>query len=161
MQHIGKFKHNISVASEYAALSKEDEAAANILATQKHYRQACILLVQAMEKAIRAKIFTLVNPNLDYFREKNKHHSLDAAVEFLIEIVSTDSVIKGQILAQLNTHVLENTQYNHLHNNLRYPSYFKRYDSYSLLEIQREDFNRLRNRLISLRKFLDELGRLS
>jgi hypothetical protein len=158
--HIGKFKRNVSAASEYSMLSTQDEKAAAILAEHSHYRQACSLLLQAMEKSIRAKIFTLVNPNIEYFRDKNKHHSLDSAVEFLIEIVSTDPLIKEQILTQLTTHVLGKTRYGQLHNDLRYPKYFQNFDSYSLLETHQADFDMLQSRLTALRRFLAELDRL-
>ena len=70
--HIGRFRHKVKVSVEYANTSKSDEAAAQALAQSGHYRQACYFLIQAIEKAIRSKIFTLVNPNLEYFREKIK-----------------------------------------------------------------------------------------
>lgn len=155
--HIGKFRHKINVSSEFLKLSKGDEVSANILAEKGQLPQACYLLIQAMEKAIRAKIFSLVNPNIEYFRERNRTHSLESAVEFLIEIISTDSIVREQVSKQLNIHVLGNTKYGLLHNNLRYPAYFKKYDSYSIIEVEKVDFEILNNRLMLLRKFLDDL----
>lgn len=157
--HIGTFRHQVDVASEFTKLSKEDEAAAAALAQSNYFRQACYFLIQAMEKSIRAKIFTLVNPNLEYFRNRNRSHSLDAAVEFLVEIISTEKVVQEQVYKQLSTYVLGNTKYNHLHNNLRYPTYFDRFDAYSTLDIDYKDYETLKKRLQSLRLFLVDLHR--
>lgn len=159
--HIGKLKHKINVSSEFLALAKADEAAADSLFEEKHFRQACYFMIQSMEKIIRAKIFTLVNPNLEYFRSRNRSHSLESAVEFLIEIVSTDKIIQEQISKQLNFHVLGNTRYEHLHNNLRYPSYSNKYNAYSVLEVGPEDFGTLKLRLESLKRFLNDLHKFS
>ncbi len=158
---IGKFRHKINVSSEFAQLSRDDEAAADSLAEKGQLRQACYFIIQAMEKAIRAKIFTLVNPNIEYFRDRNRTHSLDSAVEFLIEIISTDKLVQKQVSLQLNTHVLGDTKYGHLHNNLRYPAYFKRYDSYSTLDVEVSDFEKLKTRLQLLRKFLNDLHKFT
>lgn len=159
--HIGKFRHKITVSSEFFELSKSDEVAARILANQGQFRQACYLLIQAMEKAIRAKIFSLVNANLEYFRDRNRTHSLESAIEFLIEIVSTDALVRAQISLQLKTHVLGNTKYGQLHNDLRYPSHFKKHDSYSIIEVEKPDFDILNTRLTLLRKFLDDLHKFT
>jgi len=156
--NLGKFKHNVNVASEFLELSKNDENAAYLLAEKGYFRQACYFLIQAMEKAIRAKIFLLVNPNIKYFRERNRTHSLDSAVEFLIEIISkNDELIKKQISEQIKQHVLGNIKYGYLHNNLRYPRYHEKYDSYSIMEIKKSDFDLLTKRLNLLRKFLNDL----
>jgi len=159
--HIGKFRHKVNVVSEFEKVEKSDVLAAEKLALDGSYRQACYFIVQAMEKAIRAKIFNLVNPNLEYFRERNRTHSLESAVDFLIEIVSTDEIIRKQISKQLNTHVLGNTRYNKLHNNLRYPSYFNKYNSYSMLDVTMDDYHRLKARYESLTQFLNELHRFT
>ena len=157
MQHIGKFKHKVDVSIEFANLAREDEASAETLADNNQFRHACSLIVQAMEKSIRAKIFTLVNPNIEYFRSRNRTHSLDSAIEFLIEIVSTDEIVQQQVSQQLKNHVLEDTNYGHLHNNLRYPTYSNKYNSYSILSVESNDFERLKGRLHSLKKFLNDL----
>lgn len=155
--HIGKLRYKVNVSSEFKALAKSDETAAEALASQGQYRQACYFIIQAMEKNIRHKVFTLVNPNIEYFRDRNRSHSLDDAADFLIEIISNDQVIQGQVSKQLKEHVLGDTRYNTLHNNLRYPWYFKKYDSYSVLEVNYEDYSRLKSRLDSLKIFLDDL----
>ncbi len=159
---IGKFKHRVEVSTEFNRLAKEDEDAAFALIEIGKYRQATYFLVQSMEKYVRGTIFTLVNPKLEYFRERNRSHSLEDAVEFLVEIVSKNNVtIEQQVKNQLYQHVLGDTQYNQLHNNVRYPVYFKKYDSYSILEITKEDSDLLFKRLLLLKKFLNELHRFA
>ena len=159
--HIGCFRHQINVSAEYANTSKSDEAAAQALAQLGHYRQACYFLIQAIEKAIRSKIFTLVNPNLEYFREKNKSHSIESAVSFLIDIIATDEIIKAQVSKQIYEHVLGGTHYSRLHNNLRYPAYFKKYDSYSMLDLVEKDYDFLKQRLNNMRLFLSDIDRVA
>ena len=154
--HIGKLKHDVNVSTAFMTLAKEDENAAEYLASFQQYRHACYFIIQAMEKFIRAKIFTLVNPNLEYFRDKNRTHSLESAVEFLIEIISDQQVIRDQVSSQLGI-----TRYNALHNNLRYPSYSRRFDNYSILQVHAEDYDRLKTRLHSLQLFLKDLHRLT
>lgn len=53
--------------------------------------------VQAMEKYVRTQIFSLVNPNTSYFRERTRTHNLDDLIEFLIEIICTNDQIKNQL----------------------------------------------------------------
>ncbi|MBX9936629.1 MAG: hypothetical protein K2Y10_08545 [Burkholderiaceae bacterium] len=161
LMHLGKLRHKINVSSEFSQLAKNDELAATCLATSGHFKQACYFLIQAIEKSIRSKIFSLVNPNIEYFREKNKTHSVESAIEFLIEIVSTDSITREQISNQIHLHVLGKTNYSQIHNNLRYPCYFKRYDSYSVLDVTKDDFDELKRRLNLLKKFLEDLNKFT
>lgn len=159
--HVGKFRHKINVAVEFERISREDESAADALAASGCFRQSCYFLIQAMEKSIRGKIFTLVNPNIEYFRDKNRTHSVKSAIEFLIEIVGRDDLIREQVSRQIYVHVLGKTDYSILHNSLRYPIYSRRYDSYSTLDVCRDDYDELRRRLNLLRKFLDDLHMFS
>jgi len=160
-KYIGKFRHRVNVSDEFYHLAEEEEQAAGALAQAGRYRQACYFLIQAMEKFIRAKLFSLVNPNLEYFRDRNRTHSLDDAVNFLVEVVSPDKVVQEQVFSQLNNHVLGTTKYRELHNNLRYPTYFRKYDSYSMLDIQKCDFDVLAHRLSMLKKFLHDMHKLT
>lgn len=159
-RHIGSLRHNIILSNEFLKLAKDDELAATTLANSGMYRNACYFIIQAMEKTIRSKIFTLVNPNLEYFRNKNRHHSLESAIDFMLEIISTDPLIKEQITNQLFNHVVGRTNYTHLHNNLRYPFYSERYNSYSVLEITEFDYKELSTRLHTLRSFLNDLHKI-
>lgn len=157
--NVGRFRHQVDVAGEFGRLAREDEAAAGLLAHSGAYRQAVYFLVQAMEKQVRAKIFSLVNPKLPYFRERNRTHSLEDAVAFLIEIVSHSETVRRQVKDQLHAHVLGEVRYHHLHNNVRYPVYFEKYDAYSVLEVGEGDYVSLRERLSSLKQFLKDLHR--
>lgn len=159
--HLGHFRHGVKVNHTFACLAKEDEQAANLLAQAGLYRNACYYIIQAMEKLIRAKIFTLVNPKIKFFRDKNKSHSIEAAVDFLVDVVSHQPLVKEQVAKQLKTYVLGQTNYRHLHNNLRYPLYFEKYENYSVLEVGKEDYQTLCVRLESLKKFLEDLHKVN
>ena len=157
MSKLGRFVNNVNVPNAYLAMSVSDERAAKVLFEHREYRQACYFLIQAMEKRIRSKIFTLVNPNHEYFRDRNRTHSLDDAVTFLIDICSTNDIVKKQITLQLQTYVLGNIKYNFVHNNLRYPHYSNKYNAYSMLEVNEKDFNLLCEKFDLLKKFLENM----
>lgn len=158
--YIGKVHHNINVANEYKSLAEKDEHVAIFLKSNKEYRHSIYFFVQAMEKYIRSKIFTLVNPNLDYFRKKNQNHSLSNAIEFLIEIISADSTVQNQIKRQLNEYVFENINFQKLHNNLRYPFYNTKFNSYSSVEFTLNDCEIIQKKLNDLKTYLEQLNRL-
>ncbi len=158
---IGAFRKKVNASQEYLSLARSDEVAAQKLSQVDCYRQACYFIVQSMEKYIRAKIFGIVNPNLGFFIEENRSHSLDSAVEFLVKVISSDPVIQQQVSEQLSEYVLGDTKYNHLHNNLRYPIYFSNQDSYSILDVGRNDYQILFVRLSSLKRFLNDIDKLS
>ncbi|WP_429168616.1 HEPN domain-containing protein [Aeromonas rivipollensis] len=158
---VGSFRRQVNVSQEYLALARSDEVAAEKLSQVDCYRQACYFIIQSMEKYIRAKIFSLVRADVKYFRDENRNHSLDSAIDFLIKVISSDSIIQQQVSKQLAEYVLVNTKYNHLHNNLRYPAYFSKSDSYYILDVGREDYQTLFNRLSSLKHFLNDINKLS
>lgn len=158
--YIGKINHNINVADEYERLAKKDEEVAVLLKYNREYRHSIYFFVQAMEKYIRSKIFTLVNPNIEYFRKRNQNHSLTNAVDFLIEIISTDINVQNQIKNQLNSYVFENINFQLLHNNLRYPFYSSKFDSYSSLEFNLNDCEIIEKKLAALKVYLQQLNRL-
>ena len=94
---IGKTKLNIPTPEiEYRRLDEDDEAAAHALADSGHFRQAVYLFVQAMEKHIRAAIFMRVNPNTTYFRENTRTHNVDELLDFLVEIVGGNDIVRQQ-----------------------------------------------------------------
>lgn len=157
---IGNVRHKINVSNEYEVLAKKDEEVALYLKKIKEYRHSMYFFVQAMEKNIRSKIFTLVNPNLEYFRKKNQNHSIDNAVEFLIEIISPDKNIQQQIKNQLNKYVLQDINFRQLHNNLRYPFYSLKYNSYSCVDFNQEDCEVIEKKLNELKNYLNQLQRL-
>ncbi|KGN00178.1 hypothetical protein Z969_10020 [Clostridium novyi A str. 4570] len=157
---IGKVRHNINVSNEYEILATKDEEVALCLKKIKEYRHSIYFFVQAMEKYIRSKIFTLVNPNLDYFRKKNHNHSIDNAIEFLVEIISPDKNIQQQIKSQLDKYVLQDINFQKLHNNLRYPFYNLKNNSYSCIDFNKRDCEVIEKKLTDLKIYLNQLQRL-
>lgn len=154
---IGKLRHNINLAEEYQKLSTADELSADILASHERFEQACYLLLQAMEKSLRAKIFTKINPNHKYFIDMNRSHSIEDAIRLFTDIVAGgDDIKKIQINQQLDNYVIKKTIYNHLHNNLRYPYFNNRHESFSRLTVVKDDFDELKKRLIWLKIFLKD-----
>ncbi|MFB6349401.1 hypothetical protein ACFBZI_08210 [Moraxella sp. ZJ142] len=154
---IGKFIHNVNLAEEYQNLSEVDELSADILASHKRFEQACYFLLQAMEKSLRAKIFTKINPNHGYFREINRSHSIEDAIRLFTDIVSGGEEIKKmQINKQLDDYVIKGSNYNFLHNNLRYPNFSNKYKNFSKLAVKKNDFDELKRRLNWLRVFLKD-----
>ena len=158
---LGKLNHNINVSEEFKSLSVSDEYAANILFVNGAYKQSSYYIIQAMEKLIRSKIFTLVDAKNEYFMDRNRTHSLEDAADFLIDILGTNEIVKKQVSNQLYKFVLGDTKYNYLHNNLRYPFYSKKFNSYSSLDFEKSDASILLGRLDSLKKFLKDINYIS
>lgn len=158
--HLGNIRHGVSVCNEYQMLAKKDEAVAVLLKEHSEYKHSIYFFIQAMEKYIRAKIFTLVNPNLEYFRKRNQNHSIDNAIEFLVDIISADENIQNQVKEMLNKNIIQGIKFQQLHNNLRYPLYNSRYDSYSSVDFTKEDCKIIENKLADLKIYLNELHRL-
>lgn len=157
---IGQFRRRVDVSVEYARLAREDEQAANLLAGAGHYREAVYFILQAMEKHLRAKIFTLVNPRNEYFRQANRNHSVEEAARFLVEVVGGDGHVRAQIQDQLDRCLFAGQNFNLLHNDLRYPAYFDKTVSYSCLDISDRDALVMSNRLAWLKEFLRGLDLL-
>lgn len=160
MNRLGTIKRNIEVSNEYEMLAKKDEEVAKILESSGNYRHAIYFYIQSMEKYIRSKIFSIVNPNLQYFREKNNHHSLEKAIDFLLEILTTDENVRETLRQQLITTVIGDINYRQLHNSLRYPFYSVRHDSYSVLYYSKEDCQFIQAGLNKLKKYLKDIDRI-
>lgn len=159
--YLGTVRHSVDVTDEYKLLAIKDEEVALLLKYNRQYRHSIYFFIQAMEKYIRSKIFSKVNANLEYFRNRNKSHSLGNAIEFLIEIVSSDDNVRNQVKKQLNDFVLENIRFQQLHNNLRYPFYSHKYDSYLVAEYSEEDCIFIEKKLEALKKYLVQIDKLS
>lgn len=101
MDYIGRLIKDEDVADTYRHLAEQDEEVAKKLYCMGEYRRAIYFYIQSMEKLIKAKIYTKVNPNIPYFRERNKDHSLDKAVDFLLEIIGTDDIVRNQAREQI------------------------------------------------------------
>lgn len=160
MKRLGNTVQKNDVSYEYKVLAKKDEEVSNFLFKKGEYRHAIYFCIQAMEKYIRSKIFSLVNPNLEYFRNRNRNHSVEDAIEFLLEIISTDVNFRNNIRQQLFVSILGEINYQQLHNNLRYPFYSKRFDSYSVNTYTIEDYKFVENGLQKLKIYLNDLDRI-
>jgi HEPN domain-containing protein len=159
--YIGRLEHRLSdVAAEYLALAQEDEKVGQLLIGQGQYRHAIYFLVQAMEKYVRCTIFGLVNPNTEYFRNRTRTHDLDELLDFLVEIACANTTVQGQVREQLRDFVLGGIRFGKLHNDLRYPSFSERYQSYSLLSVSRPDADITLERLQTLKRFLKDIHQL-
>lgn len=160
IKRIGARKQITDVSSEYLRLANEDENAGQCLMTSGHYRHAAYFFVQAMEKYVRAKIFQLVNPNTEYFRERTRTHNLDDLLDFLIEIVGTTPIIKDQVKSQLENNVLEGVRFGMLHNDLRYPYFRDKLGTHETIVMGKEDAEICYQRLIRLKPFVRDIDRL-
>ena len=160
MKKLGRIKHHINVSEEYLFLAEKDEETARLLKENKKYRHSIYFFIQAMEKYIKSKIFARVDPNREYYRKMNQHHSLENAINFLIEIWSNDNNIKEQIKNKLNQYVFEGINFQYLHNNLRYPSYNEKNKDYSIIEYDNSDCIFMEDKNEKLKKWLSDINRL-
>jgi HEPN domain-containing protein len=156
---IGRFRRNIEVASEFLQLAQGDEQVGLLLNESGKHRHAMYFLLQAMEKYVRAKIFTLVDGKNAYFRNRHRDHSIEEALEFFVEIVSLNDDVRKQVREQLDRYVLAGVNFGVLHNDLRYPFYSERFNSYSCLEVTKQDAESLIQRLNFLKRFLQDVDR--
>ncbi|WP_129677680.1 HEPN domain-containing protein [Candidatus Chloroploca sp. Khr17] len=158
---LGRREHRLSdVAAEYLVLAQQDEQVGLLLIRQGQYRHGISFLVQAMEKYVRSTIFGLVNPNTEYFRNRTRTHDLDDLLDFLIEIACANPAVHAQVREQLRDFVLGGIRFGKLHNDLRYPAFSMRYQSYSLLSVSRQDADLTLERLQTLKRFLKDIHQL-
>mgnify|MGYP004582361611 FL=1 len=160
MSNIGTINREVDISYEYYNLALEDEKVAILLKNKGEYRHSIYFFIQAMEKYIKSKIFTLVNPNLEYYINKNKHHSLDDSIEFLIEVISPDENIRNQVKLYFNKYVFKDLSFRNLHNNLRYPFYDRSRGYYNIIKFDIEDCKYIEEMLENLKKYLKDLNRI-
>lgn len=160
MSNIGTINREVDISYEYYNLALEDEKVAILLKNKGEYRHSIYFFIQAMEKYIKSKIFTLVNPNLEYYINKNKHHSLDYSIEFLIEVISPDENIRNQVKLYFNKYVFKDLSFRNLHNNLRYPFYDRSRGYYNIIKFDIEDCKYIEEMLENLKKYLKDLNRI-
>lgn len=150
----------MELSAEYARLAHEDEQASKLLHDSGNYRHAMYFAIQAMEKYVRAKVFSLVDGKNYDVRYRHRNHSIEGALDSLVEVVNHDPIVREQVTKQLQQYVIGETRFNHLHNNLRYPAYFEKYQIYSSLDVTRRDSIELLQKLDTLKRFLAELDRV-
>lgn len=158
---IGRLEHNVTdVASEYEALAQSDEEVGVLLLRNGRYRHAAYFFVQAMEKYVRHRIFWFVNPNTMWFIEQARTHDLEKLIDLLVNIVSNNISMKDRVKEQIYLHVLGGVRFAKLHNDLRYPTYSKKYDSYSMLRVTIEDAEFTYQKLQQLKTYLKDIHML-
>jgi hypothetical protein len=158
-KRIGTIRHRINVSEEYENLANEDEMAARSLKNTDQFRHSIYFYIQAMEKHIKSKIFSMVNPNNEYFRKKNQNHSITDTVNFFIEIINTDDQIKKHIKNQLDN-IFNGLNFQFLHNNLRYPFYSENHNDYSIIQFSLKDCLFIEKINEVLKKYLNDLSKL-
>ena len=141
-------------------LAIEDENAALILKKNEQYKHSIYFFIQAMEKYIRAKIFSKISPENEYFRDLNRHHSIETSGELLLNIYCVDSTVKSQIKKMFDSAVFGDVHFNKLHNNLRYPFYNVNKNVFFSCQYSNKDCELIEIKLNNLKKFLEDLDKL-
>ena len=157
---LGNINEIKNVQEEYLKLAKEDENAAFILKESNQYKHSIYFFIQAMEKYIRAKIFSKISPENEYFRDLNKHHSIETSGAFLLDIYCVDHNVKNQIKIMFEAAVFGDIQFNRLHNNLRYPFYNQNRKTFLSCHYEKEDCEVIELKLHNLKQFLNDLDKL-
>jgi len=151
---------SIELGAEYIRLCEEDEKAAGILRHNGLYNQAAYMIIQSMEKRVKAYICERMNMGIKVFAEqlRSNGHCLDTSIELLMAVAfSGNDIVKEQLTHQLVSGVFEEQKFQYLNNNLRYPIYEgKRFD-YSTLVISDKDVERLSEMNKKLKMFLMDL----
>jgi hypothetical protein len=158
---IGLIEFDVSPKEEYRLLAQEDENVAKVLLIAGFERQAAYHVVQAMEKYIRGKIYSFVDPKSDSVRQQNQTHSVEESIDYLLNVFPADARLKDQIKNALDTYVTQGTRFSLLHNNLRYPYYSPKHRTFSLILIGRDDVDELLRRLDWLKSFLDGIDKFN
>ena len=151
------------VSQVYKEIAEKDLKSSEILFENELYNEAAYYIMQYMEKCVKEKLCRTIDVTNTYFSNKLREigHSLDASVEFLIEILSQgNSVLKEQITKQLVEGVLRNIRFSGLYNEVRYPRFNYKYNQYTILNITKEDCEALKQISENLRKYLDDLDKL-
>ena len=157
VQRIGQPCYNIEVVEELRRLAEEDEFAARVLHDEGSYRNAIYLTLQALEKTLRAEIFSIVDPSNPFFRDYNYHHSLKMSFDFLAQIASPDIQRRAELRERLDAIVPPTIQHESLNNSLRYPWYSKQYSSFNVMEFDEQDSDMVLRSLEDLQKLFKEI----
>jgi hypothetical protein len=157
----GRIRPAGQIVEEYLRLAREDEDTGRYLARSARHRHAIYFLVQSMEKYVRAKAFLFVDPTDRNVRDMYHNHSLDDALDLLIEVVAGDSYVKQQINQQIQDFLIEELRFEWIHNNLRYPFYLERVAAFQVLDVASKDSDFMIQRLDWLKRFLNDLDQLS
>lgn len=166
-KYVGKTSYlsdNYDIAEEYKKIYKEDKSVATLLAKEEKYNQALYFLIQATEKYIKYAICCKVNVTQVYFAEhlRSMGHSFDKSIDFLIDCFSgNDSNLKEVISKQFKVDILDNIRFSGLHNDIRYPSYIKKTNSYRTVTISKQDYYNIDEKFNVLIAAIEDLNKFS
>ncbi len=163
--NVGKYKmiDATDMKDSYGTLKNRDMTAADLLERQGLYNQAIYMYIQGMEKEIKAYICGKVNAANPYFSQKLRDvgHSLDKSIDFLIELLAgNDESLKTQLAVQIKEGVFQDIYFAKLYNDCRYPNYNQYKEQYHILELGREDCERIRQISQRLTQYIRDFDRL-
>lgn len=158
--NLGSIREINNVKDQYLKLAEEDENVALTLKGVNQYKHSIYFFIQAMEKYIKAKIFSKLSPENEFFRDLNKHHSIETAGDLLLKIYCTDTNTQTQIKNMFDSVIFSDIHFNKLHNNLRYPFYNPKKNAFFSCSYKKEDCEFIEVRLKNLKKFLNDLDKL-
>lgn len=147
------------MADEFLGIAICDEKAAQLLCQQKLYNQSVYFYIQSMEKYIKSFICRKIDITNDYYADKIRQlgHSLDASIDFLIEIVSgNDETLKLQIIEQLKRGVLREIYFSAIYNSTRYP--ISRNKSYKVIKMSKDDCTQLGKIYDMLKNYVNSIN---
>lgn len=163
---IGKkkiIKDAVLVGSEYLELAKKDEEAAIVLYKNGLYNQSIFFYIQSMEKYIKYHISKEININNKFFANQFREigHSLDKAIDLLIEIKSKGDEFLNKILCdQLKEKIFRGLKFSGIYNNVRYPFYSIKFENYTMTQTSKTDCNIMQEIYDALKLYLKELIRI-
>lgn len=156
------FKDGGEMAGVFLDLSRKDEDASVVLYKSGYYNQAVYMLIQSMEKYIKHMICKKIDISKDFFADKLKDdaHNFDKSIDFLITIIAGDNKIFAESLKmQFKEQLLQRQKFSFIYNAIRYPFLNKQYKSYSFIEMNRRDYEKIADIFGVLKKALRDLGR--
>ena len=160
--YLGKLRYvnnSIDMSTEFETIARQDEKTADLLCKQGLYNQSMYYYIQSMEKFIKSYICKKIDITNDYYANRLRQlgHSLDAAIDFFIEIVSgNDNNLRIQVSDQLKNGVLKGLRFSTIHNSCRYPSY--KNGSYRITEMTRNDCIQLKGMYDMLKTYINSIN---
>ncbi len=151
--------NGIDMSGEFEEIAKQDEKAAVFLCKQELYNQSVYYYIQSMEKYIKSFICKKIDITNDYYADRLRQlgHSLDASIDFFIEIVSgNDNNLKIQVSSQLKKGVLKDIHFTSVYNAVRYP-YYKN-GSYRIIKMSKSDCAQVQDIYDMLKTYINSIA---
>lgn len=151
---------NNDIATEYLMMAQTDERTADLLYRNHLSNQSVYFYIQAMEKYLKHYICKKINVLNTYFAEELRSvgHSLDAAVDFYINIMSgNNEALRCQLMTQIKNNIFGNIKFSVVYNATRYPYYSNRTSSYRITRMTDDDCQILHKMCQQLKDFLEQM----